>query len=69
VRYYTTKPMDGGITFKCVFCQHTVSTLDFDRIQGNHRTQAATVMNQHAKERHPSQLRPSTPMLSVRRLL
>jgi hypothetical protein len=46
-----------------------VSTLDFDRIQGNHRTQAATVMNQHAKERHPSQLRPSTPMLSVRRLL
>ena len=67
VRYYTTKPMNGGITFKCVFCQHTVATLDFDRTKGNHRTQAAAAINQHARERHASQLRPATPMNSVGR--
>jgi uncharacterized Fe-S radical SAM superfamily protein PflX len=59
--------MNGGITFKCVFCQHTVSTLDFDRTKGNHRTQAAAAINQHVRERHASQLRPSTPTYSMGR--
>jgi hypothetical protein len=49
--------MNGGITFKCVFCEHSVTTRDFDRTQGNHRTQAATAMNQHARELHLSQMR------------
>jgi hypothetical protein len=57
VRYYTTTPMNGGITFKCVFCEHTVATRDFDRTQGNNRTQAATAMNQHVRELHVSQMR------------
>ena len=57
VRYYTTKPMNGGITFKCVFCDHSVATRDFDRTQGNNRTQAATAMNQHVRELHLSQMR------------
>ena len=57
VRYYTTKPMNGGITFKCVFCEHSVATGDFDRSQGNNRTQAATAMNRHVRELHLSQMR------------
>jgi hypothetical protein len=52
VRYYTTQPMDGGILFKCAFCEHTVTTLAFDSTRGNRRTQAAAVMNQHAAESH-----------------
>jgi len=57
VRYYTTKPLNGGITFKCIFCEHAVGTLDFDHTKGNRRTQAAAAINQHAKELHFSQLR------------
>jgi len=57
VRYYTTKPMNGGITFKCVACQHTVNTLEFDHTKGNRRTQAAASINQHVSEMHASQLR------------
>ncbi|PYX34909.1 MAG: hypothetical protein DMG80_00310 [Acidobacteria bacterium] len=53
VRYYTTEPMNGGITFKCVSCGHSVSTLDFNNADGNRRTQAAKVMNQHSAESHP----------------
>ena len=52
VRYYTTKPMNGGITFQCTFCQHSVTTLDFDITNGNRRTQAAAVINQHAALLH-----------------
>ena len=52
VRYYTTKPMNGGTTFKCTFCEHTVSTLDFNNTNGNRRTQAAAVLNQHAASMH-----------------
>ena len=52
VRYYTTKPMNGGITFKCTFCEHSVNTLDFNNMNGNRRTQAAAVINQHAASLH-----------------
>jgi hypothetical protein len=52
VRYYTTKPMNGGTTFKCTFCQHSVTTLDFDSAHGNRRTQAATTINQHVASLH-----------------
>ena len=60
VRYYTTEPMNGGITFKCVSCGHSVSTLDFNSADGNRRTQAAKVMNQHSAESHS----PASRMLS-----
>jgi hypothetical protein len=58
VRYYTTKAMKGGTTFKCTFCEHSVTTLDFNNTKGNRRTQAATVINQHAALLH---LRTSLP--------
>jgi hypothetical protein len=57
VRYYTTKQLNGGITFKCIFCEHAVTTLGFDNIHGNRRTQAAAAMNLHARDSHFSQLR------------
>jgi hypothetical protein len=44
--------MNGGTTFKCISCEHTVTTLDFDSTGGNRRTQAAKVMNQHAAVTH-----------------
>jgi hypothetical protein len=62
VRYYTTKSLSGGTTFKCVFCEHTVATQDFDSLKGNRRTQAAGAINQHAAELHFSQTRNATPM-------
>jgi hypothetical protein len=40
--------MNGGTTFKCTFCEHSVTTLDFDSASGNRRIQAAAVINQHA---------------------
>ena len=40
--------MNGGTTFKCTFCEHSVTTLDFNIMNGNRRTQAAAVINQHA---------------------
>jgi hypothetical protein len=52
MRYYTTKPENGGITFKCTFCQHHVTTLDFNDMIGNRRTQAAAAMNRHAASLH-----------------
>ena len=58
VRYYTTKSMNGGTTFKCTFCEHSVTTLDFDSTQGNRRTQAATVINEHAALLHVRALTP-----------
>ena len=61
VRHYTTEPMNGGITFKCVSCEHSVSTLDFNTANGNRRTQAAKVMNQHSAESHSAAARPSAP--------
>jgi hypothetical protein len=52
VRYYTTKPVNGGTTFKCTFCVHGVSTLDFKSMNGNRRTQAAAAINQHVALLH-----------------
>jgi hypothetical protein len=52
MRYYTTKPMNGGTTFTCTFCQHSVTTLDFKKTNGNCRTQAAAGINQHALSLH-----------------
>jgi hypothetical protein len=54
VRNYTTTQMNNGITFRCIYCEHTVATLDFDQAKGNRRTQAAAAINQHAKELHAS---------------
>jgi len=59
VRYYTTKPLNGGTTFKCTLCEHSVSTLDFDSTNGNRRTQAAAVINQHAASLHIRALAPT----------
>jgi hypothetical protein len=59
VRYYTTKPINGGTTFKCTFCEHSVNTLDFDSVNGNRRTQAATLINQHAASLHLRTLVPT----------
>jgi hypothetical protein len=52
VRYYTIKPINGVTTFKCTFCEHSVTTLDFNSTQGNRRTQAAAAINQHAAQSH-----------------
>ena len=52
VRYYTIKSTNGAIRFKCICCEHTVATFDFERRNGNQRTQAAAAMNQHAGELH-----------------
>jgi hypothetical protein len=52
VRYYTIKPMHGCTLFKCTYCEHTVTTLDFNSTVGNRRTQAATAINRHAASSH-----------------
>ncbi|MFZ0284827.1 MAG: hypothetical protein WAL32_06315 [Terriglobales bacterium] len=52
MRYYTTKPVNGGTTFTCTFCEHTVTTLDFAKTGGNCRSQAASAINQHAALLH-----------------
>lgn len=52
MRHYTTKSMNGGTTFNCSVCKHSVTTLDFDATLGNRRTQAATAMNQHVASLH-----------------
>lgn len=52
MRYYTTKLINGGTTFTCTFCEHSVTTLDFDHTNGNRRIQAAAMINQHAASLH-----------------
>jgi hypothetical protein len=52
VRHYTTNRIEGGIQFKCIRCEYSVRTLDFDTRDGNLRTQAATALNRHATELH-----------------
>jgi hypothetical protein len=60
MRYYTTTPLRGSITFQCVFCDYRVNTEDFDSRKGNRRTQAAGAINQHATDLHlPSTQTPS----------
>jgi hypothetical protein len=50
--------MSGGTTFKSTFCGHSVTTLDFNSTNGNRRSQAATVINEHIASLH---LRTSVP--------
>jgi transcription elongation factor Elf1 len=58
VRYYTTKTSNGNTTFTCTFCEHSVTTLDFNNAIGNRRTQAAAMINQHAASLHVRILSP-----------
>jgi hypothetical protein len=64
MRNYTTKPINGGINFKCVACGHSVNTLEFDYSKGNRRTQAAEAINRHFNERHLAQFKIFTPVKS-----
>ena len=57
VRYYTTELMPGRTIFKCLMCPHNVTTVDFNSVMGNRRTQAASAMNKHAFSSHPDKLR------------
>jgi hypothetical protein len=52
VKNYTTNRIEGGIRFKCVRCEYSVNTLDFEVQAGNLRTQAATAINRHASDAH-----------------
>ena len=51
--------MNGGFTFKCAYCDHCITTLNLDSLHGNRRTQAATIMNQHAALSHVGKLNPT----------
>jgi hypothetical protein len=44
--------MNGGTAFKCTFCDHRITTLDFQNVNGNRRTQAAAAINQHVALLH-----------------
>jgi len=48
--------MKGGTLFLCTLCDHRVSTLEFQRENGNCRTQAATSINAHAHSVHRQQV-------------
>jgi hypothetical protein len=48
MRYYTTKSMNGGTTFKCTFCEHNVTTLDFNSTNGNRRRQHVALLHSRA---------------------
>lgn len=52
VRHYTNTRIENGSIFQCIHCDHRVSTLQFNRENGNCRTQAATAINQHAATVH-----------------
>jgi hypothetical protein len=58
MRHYTTKPLNGGFTFQCSFCEHRVTTLDLSSLKGNRRTQAATLINKHVVISHPAKIKP-----------
>jgi hypothetical protein len=53
VRHYTAKAMPGHTLFKCLSCDYSRTTLEFDSTVGNRRTQAAGAMNRHAAASHP----------------
>jgi hypothetical protein len=44
--------MNGGTTFKCTFCEYRVNIVDFNSTNGNRRTQATAVVDQHAASLH-----------------
>ena len=48
MRHYTVKMMNSFSTFKCLLCKYSVTTREFNSQNGNCRTQAARVMNDHA---------------------
>jgi hypothetical protein len=52
MRHYTIKMMNGFSSFKCLLCTHSVTTREFSSQNGNCRTQAAKVMNEHARAAH-----------------
>jgi hypothetical protein len=52
MRHYTIKKMNGFSMFRCPLCKHSVTTLEFGSQNGNCRTQAARVMNEHAIAAH-----------------
>jgi hypothetical protein len=52
MRHYTIKTMSGSTTFKCPLCKHSVTTQEFSSQNGSCRTQAAKVMNEHARAAH-----------------
>jgi hypothetical protein len=56
VRYYAIKMMNGFSTFKCPLCKHSVTTREFNSLNGNCRTQAARAMNEHATAAHGRQI-------------
>jgi len=56
VRHDTSTPMYDGPAFKCTSYEHSVTAVDFNSTNGDCRTQAAAVINQH-----PAFLRLRTP--------
>jgi hypothetical protein len=52
MRHYTVTMMRGFSTFKCPLCRYSVTTREFSSQNGNCRTQAAKVMNEHAAVSH-----------------
>ena len=56
VKAYKIQRIKGGMKFTCTQCEHSVSTLEFDAKAGNLRTQAATVINDHATQAHHAPL-------------
>jgi hypothetical protein len=51
--HYTIRHGKGsGSLFLCTCCDYRVSTKDFDRTNGNVRTQAAAAMNTHHDSEH-----------------
>jgi hypothetical protein len=52
VKAYKIQRIKSGMKFSCIYCTHSVSTLDFDAKAGNLRTQAATAINLHATQAH-----------------
>ena len=54
MRHYTVTMMHGFSTFSCPICKHSVTTRDFHSENGNCRTQAARVMNEHYAATHAS---------------
>jgi hypothetical protein len=49
--------MNGSTTFQCTFCEHRVTTLDFQIANGSRRTQAAAEINRHVALAHSRALK------------
>jgi hypothetical protein len=67
VKSIQTNPHNGRVTFKCIVCEQTVTTLNFNCTSGNRRTQAAAAINRHAAVLHLP--RPASLHLAGRRAL